>query len=358
MLSRFIQLLVLLAVFTAVAARACSVPVFRYALEHWEADAFNAIVFHRGALTGPQQKIVRDLGTDGLAGRLHANVAVQLVDLDQSPKPEMLALYKQQGGNELPLLVMKFPFATGLSNVIWSGPLSTDTVTSLLESPVRREVVERLAHGQSAVWLLIETGDKTKDDAAAGLVEKRIAYLSTVLTLPKLDEQDIANGLVSVREEDLRLEFSLLRVSRKDAAEQSFVRILLGTERDLDTINEPVVMPVFGRGRALYALVGPGIKDETIDRAASFLIGKCSCQIKEKNPGVDLLLAADWESLIKTTARKDEELPDLAKFAPVTVTISSSSVVKAETPIAYKYVAAGVFIACVIAAGMWLLRRK
>ena len=53
------------------------------------------------------------------------------------------------------------------------------------------------------------------------------------------------------------------------------------------------MIPVFGQGRALYALVGDGIKHETIDRAATFLIGKCSCEVREQNPGFDLLLASE-----------------------------------------------------------------
>jgi hypothetical protein len=245
-----------------------------------------------------------------------------------------------------------------LPKTIWSGALSSSIIPSLLESPARKEITERLAHGQSAVWLILETGDKTKDDAAAELVEKRLAYLSTVLEIPKLDDQDIANGLVSVRQEDLRLEFSILRVSRKDTAEQAFVQMLLGTERDLDSLPDTIVIPVFGRGRALYALVGNGIKHETIDQAASFLIEKCSCQVKEKNPGVDLLLAADWDSLIKTTARKDDELPDLAKFAPVAVTISGSAVAKTESSSALKYTAGALALFGLIAAVVWAMRKK
>ena len=33
---------------TATSALACSVPVFRYALEHWEADAYRVTVYQQG----------------------------------------------------------------------------------------------------------------------------------------------------------------------------------------------------------------------------------------------------------------------------------------------------------------------
>jgi hypothetical protein len=52
---------------------------------------------------------------------------------------------------------------------------------------------------------------------------------------------------------------------------------------------------VFGRGRALFPLIGAGITAENIrDEHARFLIGPCTCKVKEQNPGVDLLFAADW----------------------------------------------------------------
>ncbi len=61
----------------------------------------------------------------------------------------------------------------------------------------------------------------------------------------------------------------------------------------------PMVFPVFGRGRVLYALVGKSIKKINITKAAQFMTGPCSCLIKEGNPGTDLLIMADWESHIE-----------------------------------------------------------
>jgi hypothetical protein len=104
--------------------------------------------------------------------------------------------------------------------------------------------------------------------------------------------------------------------------------MLLGAEADLADATGPVVFPIFGQGRALYALVGEGIKHETIDRAATFLIGKCSCEVKEQNPGFDLLLAADWKALLAAQNAGIPDLPtmaELTKSAPVTVTISGGS---------------------------------
>lgn len=308
-------------------AWACSVPVFRYALEHWAADPFQITVFHRGALTAEQKAMIEVLQAEPIDGK--ANAVLRMIDIDQAQgaQQDALALWQRQNTQTLPWLIVRFPSSSGISASALSGPLSREIVANLLDSPSRRELLERLTDGQSAVWTLLESGDKAKDDAAAARVEERLKYLTGVLTLPKLDEQDIANGLVSIAEDELRLDFSLLRVSRNDPAERAFVQMLVHSEPDLDSVTEPMVIPVFGRGRALYALVGAGIRNETIDQAATFLIGKCSCQVKEQNPGVDLLFTANWEQAVKASPLLDRDLPTLAEIsqtAPVTVTISAS----------------------------------
>jgi hypothetical protein len=313
---------------SAIPVQACSVPVFRYALEHWDAAPFRAFVFHRGPLTEAQQASVRELGKDGLAGRLHTNISVRAVDLDQDPPPEQLEVWRQARTETLPLLVVQFPASNRVRGTFWSGPLTAESAELLLDSPARKEIVQRLGEGQSAIWLLLESGDAAKDSAAAGLLEARLKHLASILELPKLDAQDIANGLVSTGQEGLRLEFSMLRLSHGDAREQALIHMLLGAEEDLAEAKGPIVVPVFGQGRALYALVGDGIKHETIDKSATFLIGKCSCEVKEQNPGFDLLLTADWKTLIKAQAAGIPDLPtmaELTKSAPVTVTISGSN---------------------------------
>jgi hypothetical protein len=124
------------------------------------------------------------------------------------------------------------------------------------------------------------------------------------------------------------MDFSTLRLSRDAAQEHAFVQMLLGTESDLDEVTAPIVFPVFGQGRALYALVGDGIKDETIEKSATFLIGKCSCEVKEQNPGMDLLLAADWKQIVESQSAGIPDLPtmdELTKSAPETVTVAPVS---------------------------------
>jgi len=321
----------------AATAWACSVPVFRYALEHWEADAFEAVVTRGAELSEVEQSALKSLEESS------ANLRVRTVVSADAREPRVSVRFPREGAE------------------LWSGSLAE--AKEVLHSPAREEIVKRLGEGESAVWVLLESGDRAKDAAAFETIEKRLEYLAGTLELPKLEAQDIANGLVSVAQEDLRLAFSTLRVRRDDAAERLFVRMLLATERDLAPVREPIVFPVFGRGRALYALVGDGIKRETIDRAATFLIGKCSCEVKEKNPGADLLLAADWDAAVKVKSAPPPDLPtlaEIAKAAPVAVTITGDVQPRASKPggltkTDYAAAAAGVLL---IAAVWWARRRR
>ncbi|HMJ91098.1 MAG TPA: hypothetical protein VK530_14845, partial [Candidatus Acidoferrum sp.] len=77
---------------------------------------------------------------------------------------------------------------------------------------------------------------------------------------------------------------------------------------DLESEQEPMAYPIFGRGRALFALVGKGINRETIDEACSFVVGPCSCVVKELNPGQDILISAAWGDVTPVDSSLDEQL--------------------------------------------------
>ena len=97
----------------------------------------------------------------------------------------------------------------------------------------------------------------------------------------------------------MRIAFSVYRLSRTDPAEQALVTMLLNSDTGLEG---PIAFPVFGRGRALWAMAGKGLNADMISEAGMFLTGACSCEAKELNPGVDLLFAADWEAGLTTPA--------------------------------------------------------
>ena len=93
--------------------------------------------------------------------------------------------------------------------------------------------------------------------------------------------------------------------------------MLLGTEPDLHDLKEPMVFPLFGRGRALCALVGKGINKENLEEIGFFLAGPCSCTVKYQNPGVDMFFTVDWDAALmgEESAIPDVRPPALAGFS-------------------------------------------
>ena len=123
----------------------------------------------------------------------------------------------------------------------------------------------------------------------------------------------------------MKLDFSVITVAVDDPDEAVFREILLNSEDDLKDYDEPIAFPVFGRGRALPALVGKGINNDMIDDASTFLSGPCSCQVKRQNPGFDLLTSVNWDQLL------EEQINDLDDKAQVEVAVETEPSQKPET---------------------------
>jgi hypothetical protein len=297
---RLILLVLSGAALSSPAGRTCNIPVFRYALERWHAAPYDVIAFHRGPLGDDARAALNVLRQAG------ANLEVDRVDVAE-PLPEKRKALLERLKLEPPCLVALFP---GSELVAWSGPLTAASAKGLSDSPARREITKRLLEGESAVWLLLESGDRAQDDAAAKTLETELKKLERSLKLPP----HAADDPPLLSEVPVRLAFSLFRLARTDAAEAPLVTMLLNSDTDL---KGPVAFPVFGRGRALWAMAGKGLNADMIAEAGSFLIGACSCEAKELNPGVDLLFAADWEAgLASAPVREPVPTPVLKPRPP------------------------------------------
>jgi hypothetical protein len=302
-------------------ACACNVPVFRFALERWRADSYQAVLFHRGPLddaTREQIAPLMDLQDQGLA-----NLAIRTVDVSQLNESsdggadEIIAadaaLFRHLGSPESPTLVVQYPPHLNISKPVWSGTPSREAIAMLGDSPVRQDLVRRLAAGQTAVWLLLECGDVERDSAAATLLEAKLKELQQELKLPELTTSP---DDVILADAPLKVEFSMIRVPRDSAAEEALVAMLIGCESDLAERADPMIFPVFGRGRALLPLIGAGITAQNIHDSAAFLVGPCSCEVKEQNPGFDLLLRTDWDELLTHGGQPIPPAPALSSAEP------------------------------------------
>jgi hypothetical protein len=290
-----------LAVVAAAPGRVCNIPVFRYALERWPSEPYIALVFHRGPLDPESEKLLLEVR------RTAANLAVEKVEVDGTMDPTVRKVWESQKDQPLPWVSVLYPNSDPVP--AWSGRLEASSFRALADSPARKEMVKRIMSGESAVWLLVESGDRPTDDAAAAMLAAELPRLEKTLKIPELGEDDppLRSSL------PLRVKFSILRLSRADEAERVFLATLL---RGYKEPKGAVVIPVIGRARAVWALAGEAVKGESVADLAEFVTGACSCEVKELNPGMDLLVTADWEALLDLGGPAAEPAP-LSIPAPV-----------------------------------------
>jgi hypothetical protein len=279
------------------AAPACSIPVFRYALERWKPSAYEVLLFHRGRLTEAEK---------ALAGKLEqaatANVELAVLDVNGKLEDDQKAVWTRHANGALPRLVVRYPQSEEKAPDAWTGNLDAE-LDALLDSAARRKLVGLLTRGASAVFVVLTSSDQKADQAALDLLGRELPRLEKAVKLPEPTEE----GPQLLSPIPLKVSFPVLRVSRTDPAERVFVRILLGSEDGAEEVQGPIVFPVFGRGRALCGLHGKDLNAKELEGVVQFLCGACSCQVKELNPGTDLLLAADWEEKIKAAPEPQKE---------------------------------------------------
>ncbi len=288
-------------------AFACSVPVFRYAIEHWRPDAYRVFVYHDQDLTDDDRTLLAKIEYEAKVG---ANVQAQTVDLRQSLEPIDKARWDLHSDKPLPQMIVQLPAGIGGGEApVAVANWNATEVDHLIASPKRDEIGKRLVAGE-VVWVFLESDNTDDNDKLFLLLNEQLSIQQETLELPEIDDADLND--LSADPESLEIKFSIVRVSRSDASEKWFVEMLLSIEpdlRDAELVDQAMVFPVFGRGRALYALVGEGINPGMIRDAATFLTGACQCTVKAENPGVDLLIPMPWDNLIKVTEPVEVSLP-------------------------------------------------
>jgi len=283
--ARGVMLAVLLAAPTAFA---CDVPVFRYALDRWPADVFRLEAAAAVLRAEPLATEFRNLtGNSGL-------------NLETSVSTNGTKLY--------------FPsHVRGADVPEWEGPLTPEIYHALTDSPARREVARCILNGDSAVWVLVESGRPELDEPAAKLLANRLKFLEAATGLPHLDPTDPDSQLGPGPE--LKVKLSLLQLKRSDTNEQAFLSLLAGPAGlKKFPADQPFVAVVFGRGRVLGAWGADRLDEDFIQQTTQFLLGSCSCEVKSLNPGWDLLLRVDWDEELRKAgvaraAAAGEKLP-------------------------------------------------
>jgi hypothetical protein len=287
---RLCGLVLLVPLLAPAPAAGCAIPVFRFALERWVPSSYEALVFHKGPLSDSERQAVRKLEES----RQNANLEVRLIDMAGKVDPAFAAMWKTQSDASLPRIVLRYPQSDEKAPPAWSGPLAEQTLAEVLDSPLRRQMARNFGQGASVVFLLVESGDAVADGKARNLLEKELPRLARTIVLPEPtpDGPQLRSPL------PLGKSFPILTLSRSDGEEAALLQQLLNSDADVAAFRGPIVFPIFGRGRVLAALYDENLTAREIDRITNYLCAACSCQVKEQNPGVDLLVSADWETLL------------------------------------------------------------
>ncbi|MFP6855126.1 MAG: hypothetical protein VB980_05025 [Opitutales bacterium] len=326
--ARFIR--IVFAILTAcTVAEACQVPVFRYALERWRPDPYELVIVHDGPLAKEQTSTLVHL-EESLVGPKGLLVNLRYETIDLSKEKEQPDHWKKlHGGSKAPTAHLFYPHEAYQkdSRPIWNGTFNKESVDAILDSPARNAVVKRILAGDSAVWLFLESGNKNEDEKAFKALQGYVNNAGKEIEIPKgvipksaLDDPGLVLGpsdAENVLESSvpLKIAFSIHRLSRKDPKEAILRAMLLHLEDDLlqkDISNNPMVFPAFGKGRVLPPLIGKGINEENVLGDCGYLCGPCSCQVKNQNPGMDLLIKTDWWTALEgSSVIVEKELPPL-----------------------------------------------
>ncbi len=292
-MTRLLSLVIVLGL--SLDALACNIPVFRYALERWQTDSYEIVVFY-DELTSEQESFVAQLEASSSENNGPANATVVRsktngASTTSESHTELLKLISQSPEFKLPFVVVRSQAGQGRAIQPWQGSLDKASEIGLLDSPVRKELVKRLQNGHSVVWLVLKSSDTNRTTEMLNLLKSQCAELATKIKLP--DGIGLPGSELH-SEVPLLVKFSYLDIEPNDPREQFLVNLFSGVHPESTDNDEPLIVPVFGRGRALEVIPASDVNPALLEDLTLFMSGACSCQVKERNPGFDLLVSTHW----------------------------------------------------------------
>lgn len=286
----------LLLVLKGVDAVGCNIPVFRYALERWSPDDCELVVFHDQPFSEVQRQMLARVKSAAIANGGTANIEVSSWNIHEAIDNSLAGILEgiqSDSAATLPQAVVRCSVGNGRNVTYWQGTLQALTESGILDSPVRRELSQRLLSGDAIVWLMVNSSDQERNQAVKATLQEQLNRLEKELPLP---EGIGLPGSELYANVPLLMKFSVLELDADDPQEQALIRLFSGLEPNSLAHGEPLIVPVFGRGRALEVIPASLIDGGLVEDLTLFLSGACSCQVKERNPGFDLLLSTDWDS--------------------------------------------------------------
>jgi hypothetical protein len=299
---RWLALVGLVCLVSAGTVWACSTPVYRYAMYRWEPAPYEIYYFHEGAIAEDVAQWHQEMQAAARCDERTANLFLVAVDVKADPElktipPDVRKWWLAQQQLETPCYAVVTPFGLPLHQ----GDLDKETFQRLIDSPARQAVVEKLAEGRAGVMVMLSGSDEAANAEAAKLIQDFVGDIASgkieLYVPPPMGFYTPRGSEQQEEPERPKVEVGFVKVDRSDPVEKWFVEALLSMEQDLKDeqfADKPMMFVVFGRGRALPPCIGKGINRDNLLDCIDFVMGPCSCTVKDQNPGMDLLFATNW----------------------------------------------------------------
>lgn len=287
-------------------ALACSTPVFRYAIERWEADPYRLMVFTDGELTDAQKEVVEGFKKYENYGYQQPPLLVTQTDVSAVSNLSKTVWSNVASNRAAPAVALLYPREID-DAVVWVDDLTTNALNRIVMSPARLETANRLLDGEAAVWVMFLGDDPEENQRAREVLNETLRNIEADTTY----NEEFLEKVASEGGEVPELKFSVLEVDRNDPREAVFKAIYSNLSTNASECTSPVILPIFGQGRAVIIMMKEFIEEEYIESVAEFLTGSCSCEIKGLNPGFDVLIPVDWIDGITEEYVFDAVLPPL-----------------------------------------------
>jgi len=288
-------------------ARACDTPVYRFAMYNWRYVApYQVFYMYRGQPDEADRAANETL--EALAANLPAaaNVTLTSVNVDDEAELESLPGVVREAWRNLPKTSQPVHLIfTPHGTLLDAKRLDVQEVRALVDSPGRTKLSQLLQQGHAGV-LIVLTGASDEENSAVEEVVTEVirrGAAGEIVPFSLIPPVDDAADL-DLQTDDAAPDVGRLTVRRDDPDERWFVRMLLHVEADLAEDQRPMVFPAYGRGRVMEPYLAGGVTVENLSEAVAFVTGACSCEVKEQNPGMDLLTHWDWEAAAQAVAER------------------------------------------------------
>jgi|GEM_PF-5232970 len=319
-----IYLITILLVLSAQTAFSCTVPVFQYAIERWNQSYYDGVLLYEGNLTQKERETYAEFQKMLQKNNSLLNLRIEKLDVSSQPD-KYQQLLKDLRPDDLPALALWYPRQKGESEPFWVGDFQMQSLSKIVQSAKRREVTSHLIGGSPIVWMFIHPANQNVHKEKLGSLKNGISQSVSLMKQSPQFKPILENGGDEVT-------FPVVTVSAGSPEESVLISMITGLQ-DISSIKDPVVIPVFGRGRALTTFTADKINRDRIYNIMSFLLSPCACQIKMASPGTDMLIKAQWEKAFGEFASLDNT-PALTSVMPdssATINTENDSIIDLTT---------------------------